>query len=221
MTTTAARPDTAGAVRRRPLAAKRGGAAAGRPPQVTLHGIGPSPAIEQVLRRKLAWLRRYFPRIVGCRVSVEAPPRHRRKGRLYSVRVDVTVPGGELVVARNPSLDQAHEDLLVAIRDAFDAARRELMDYARRRRGQVKARTRLRRGRVTRLETAHGFLETEDGREVYFHRNSVLAGFERLAVGTRIRFAEEAGDEGPQASTVTIVRPRSRRAAARGSAGKR
>lgn len=205
---------------RRPMA-KRAAPATGLPPQITLHGIGPSPALERALRRKLAWLRRYYPRIVGCRVTVEAPHRHRRKGRLYSVRVDVTVPGGELVVARSPSLDQAHEDLLVAVRDAFDAARRELMDYARRRRGQVKARAGMPQGRVTRLEAAHGFLEAEDGRELYFHRNSVLDGFDRLLVGTRVRFAEESGKQGPQASTVAIVRPRSGRAAAHGGSRER
>ncbi len=113
--------------------------AIGLPPQITLHGIGPSPALERTLRRKLAWLRRYYPRIMGCRVTVEAPHRHQRKGRLYDVTVDVTVPGGEIVAGRSSSLDQTHDDLLVAIRDAFDAARRELMDFARRRRGQVKA----------------------------------------------------------------------------------
>ena len=215
-TETRAHATTTTGVRRRSIVAKREGPSKGLPPQITLHGIGPSLAIERALRRKVAWLRRYYPRIMGCRVTVEAPHRHQRKGRLYSVRVDVTVPGGELVVARSPSLHHAHEDLLVAMRDAFDAARRELMDYARRQRGQVKADAGTQRGWVTRLETDHGFLEVEDGRQVYFHRNSVLGGFERLVVGTKVRFAEEVGDEGPQASTVAIAHPRSRPAAASG-----
>lgn len=205
--------------RRRTVVAKREAPTAGLPPQITLHGIGPSPAVERALRRKLAWLRRYYPRIMGCRVTVEDPHRHHRKGRLYSVRVDVTVPGGEVAAARSPSLHHAHEDLLVAIRDAFDAARRELMDYARRQRGQVKAQAAMQRGWVRQLEADHGFLETEDGRDVYFHRNGVLGGFERLVVGTKVRFAEEVGDKGPQASTVAVVRPRSQRAAA--SVGRR
>jgi cold shock CspA family protein/ribosome-associated translation inhibitor RaiA len=179
--------------------------------QVTLHGIDPSPAIERTLRRKAAWMRRYHPRITACRVTVEAPPRHHRHGRLYSVRVEVAVPGGDLTATRNPSLDHTHEDLQVAIRDAFDSVRRELMDQARRERGQVKASVGPQRGTVTRLEADHGFLEAEDGRERYFHRNSVLGAFERLFVGTKVRFAEEAGDKGPQASTVAIVRPHSKR----------
>jgi cold shock CspA family protein len=123
------------------------------------------------------------------------------------VRIDLTVPGKELVVARDPSLHLAHEDVLVAIRDSFDAARRELMDYARLQRGQAKARAGTQEGRVTRLDADHGFLESEDGREIYFHRNSVRQRFERLAVGTKVRFTEERGDRGPQASTVD-VRPR-------------
>ena len=189
----------------------------GPPLQITFHGIGPSPALERTLHRKLSWLRRYHPHIMSCRVTVEAPHRHQRKGRLYSVRVDVTVPGGDLAVTRSPSLDHAHEDLQVAIRDAFDSARRELMDDARRQRHQVKTPVAVQRGRVTRLESDHGFLEAEDGRERYFHRNSVLGGFERLVVGTTVRFAEEVGDEGPQASTVAIVHPRKARSQGSGA----
>jgi cold shock CspA family protein/ribosome-associated translation inhibitor RaiA len=183
------------------------------PPQVTLRGMGPSAALERAIARKLAWLQRFYPRITGCHVTLEAPHRHRRKGRLYHVRIDLTVPGDALVVARHPSLHAAHEDALVAIADAFDAVRRELMDYARRQRGQVKARVGPQTGRVTRLARDHGFLEGEDGKEVYFHRHAVLQGFDRLVVGSRVRYAEERGDKGPQASTVDILRSRYRASA--------
>jgi ribosome-associated translation inhibitor RaiA len=120
------------------------------PLQIMLHGIGSSPAIERTLRRKLSWLRRYDPRILGCRVTVEVPHRHRRQGRLYSVRIEVTVPGGAVSATRNPPLDHAHEDLRVAIHDAFDSVRRELMDDARRQRGQVKTHVGLQGGTVGR-----------------------------------------------------------------------
>jgi cold shock CspA family protein len=182
----------------------------GLPPQITLRGMGPSVALERAIARKLAWLQRFYPRITGCHVTVEAPHRHRRKGRLYHVSIDLTVPGEALVVARNPSLHAAHEDALVAVADAFNAVRRELMDYARRQRGQVKARVGPQIGRVTRLARDHGFLEGEDGQEVYFHRHAVLQGFDRLVVGTRVRYAEEKGDKGPQASTVSVLRSRDR-----------
>jgi cold shock CspA family protein len=100
------------------------------------------------------------------------------------------------------------EDLYVAIRDAFDAARRRLEDYAGRQRGAVKSHEERHRARVSRLfpEEGYGFLATPDGREIYFHRHSVLhPGFDRLAIGTEVRFVEESGEKGPQASTVAIA----------------
>jgi ribosome-associated translation inhibitor RaiA len=96
-------------------------------------------AIVGIVRRKSAGLEKYFPRMMGCRVVIEAPHRRHRKGNLFHVRVDATVPGKELVVRRDPSQHGSHADVRVAIRDAFDATRREVMDEARRRRGQVKA----------------------------------------------------------------------------------
>jgi sigma 54 modulation/S30EA-like ribosomal protein len=96
--------------------------------QITLHGIGAHPVVERVLRRQLAWLRRCHPYLTGCRVTVEAPHRHHRQGCLYRVRVEVTTPGRDRTAIHIPSLDHAHEDLRAAIRDAFESARRELMN---------------------------------------------------------------------------------------------
>jgi cold shock CspA family protein/ribosome-associated translation inhibitor RaiA len=172
------------------------------PLQITARDVSLSEAAEGDIRAKAANLDTYYDGIMSCRVVVEGPVRHHRKGP-YTVRVDLTVPGAELVVDR-----QADEDLYVAIRDAFDAARRRLEDYARRQRGDVKLHETSPRARVCRLfpEEDYGFLETPDGREIYFHRNSVLhPGFERLEIGTEVRFAEETGDHGPQASTVAIL----------------
>lgn len=95
----------------------------------------------------------------------------------------------------------------MAIRDAFDAARRQLEDHARRHRRQVKVHAAAPRGRIARLDYGKdcGFIETPDGREIYFHRNSLLnADFARLEVGDVVRFHEEAGEQGPQASTVHV-----------------
>jgi len=167
-----------------------------------------SEAIESQIREKAGTLERFYEKITNCRVIVEAPHRRHHKGKLYHVRVDIAVPGGELVVKREPSQHASHEDIYVAIRDAFEAARRELQDYARRRRGQVKVRENSSTARVTKLfpDKGYGFLETPDGRELYFHRNSVLEpGFEKINLGTEVRFAEEQGEEGPQASTVRIA----------------
>jgi cold shock CspA family protein len=172
------------------------------PLQITARDISLSEAAEADIHAKAANLDTYYDGIMSCRVVVEGPVRHHRKGP-FTVRIDLTVPGAELVVDRH-----ADADLYVAIRDAFDAARRRLEDYARRQRGDVKSHEETPRARVSRLfpEEDYGFLETSDGQEIYFHRRSVLhPGFDRLAIGTEVRFVEEAGEKGPQASTVAIA----------------
>lgn len=171
-----------------------------------------SPAIEANLREKAAKLEDFCEKIMGCRVLVEAPHRHHHKGKLYHVRIDLTLPGGEIVINREPSRHASHKDVYVAIRDAFAAARRKLQDFARRRRGVVKIHRPPPEGRVAKIcsDKGFGFLETPDGREIYFHENSVLEpGFARLEVGTEVTFAEEQGIEGPQASTVKFSARRS------------
>ena len=172
------------------------------PLQITARDLSLSEAAEDEIRAKAANLDTYYDGIMGCRVVVEGPGRHHRKGP-FRVRIDLSVPGAELVVDRH-----ADVDLYVAIRDAFDAARRRLEDYARRQRGDVKSHEESPRAQVSRLfpEEDYGFLETPDGREIYFHRHSVLhPGFDRLAIGTEVRFVEEPGEKGPQASTVAIA----------------
>jgi ribosomal subunit interface protein len=108
------------------------------PVQITFRDMSPSEALEANVREKAQKLDRFYDRIMGCRVVVEAHHKHHHKGNLYHVRIDLTVPGQELVVSREPVEDHSHEDVYVAVRDAFDAARRQLEDYARRRRHQVK-----------------------------------------------------------------------------------
>lgn len=175
------------------------------PLQVRFHATPPSKAVESDIREKANKLDTFYDRIMGCRVIVEAPHRRRHKGKHYHVRIDVTVPGGELVVNREPSKHSEYEDVYVAIRDAFDAARRQLQNYAKRQRKEVKTHEIIPHARVGKLfpEKGYGFLELPDGREIYFHKNSVLeAAFDRMEVGMEVHFAEEQGEKGPQASTV-------------------
>lgn len=182
------------------------------PLQVTFRNMPPSKAVEAAIREKAAKLELFYGRLMSCRVVVESPHRHHHKGKLYHLRIDMTVPGGELVVNREPDKRASHKDIYVAIRDAFGAARRKLQDYARRRRGVVKVHQATRHARVSKLfpEEEFGFLETPDGREIYFHRNSVLEpGFGHIEVGAEVYFAEEEGEKGPQASTVKLVGKRS------------
>lgn len=179
-----------------------------QPIQIAFRNLKRSPAIEAKVLERAEKLDDYCERIMSCRVVVEAQHKHRRHGNHYHVRVDVTVPGEELVANREPDEHHSYADVYVAIRDAFDAIRRQLEDYARRRRSQVKSHELPPHGRVADLYPAedYGRIETPDGRLIYFHRNSVVdADFDKLRIGTEVRFSEESGERGPQASTVHVV----------------
>jgi cold shock CspA family protein/ribosome-associated translation inhibitor RaiA len=168
----------------------------------------PSPAVKARIREKVAKLEHFDNRIVGCKVVVEAPHRHHYKGKLYNVRIDLSVPGKDIFIGHTGPQNHAHEDINVAIRDAFNAAGRLLEDHARRMRGDVKSHMAPVHGKVLRLGEDYGFAQTQDGQEVYFHRNSVVDdAFDRLKIGSEVRLviAESEGVEGAQASTVTPI----------------
>lgn len=176
-------------------------------PQITFRNLPASEAIEAKVVDHVLQLDDFYKHIMGCRVVIEVPHRH-HQGNLYHVRIDLTVPGTELVVKRDPPEHQAHEDIDVAIRDAFDAAERELKSYAQRQRGEVKTHEIPSHGRIVSLfpDEGYGFIEAADGYEVYFHPNSLLnADFGQLEVGQEVRFSEESGDQGPQASSVQLI----------------
>jgi ribosomal subunit interface protein len=99
------------------------------PLQISLRGLQHTQAIDESIREKAAKLDRFYPHIMSCRVVLEMNG-HKRHGRQIAVRIDLTVPGGEIAVTH-----EHDEDLPVALRDAFDAAKRRLEDYARTQRG--------------------------------------------------------------------------------------
>lgn len=104
------------------------------PLEIVFHNMDPSPAVEEEIRRRAKKLERFAEDIVSCRVAVEAPHKHHRHGRLFHVSIDLRLPGREIVVNRDPAQHHAHEDVYVALRDAFDAARRRLQDTVRKHR---------------------------------------------------------------------------------------
>jgi cold shock CspA family protein/ribosome-associated translation inhibitor RaiA len=196
------------------------------PLQITFRNLTPSATIEEWVRTEADKLDSFYNRVMGCRVAIEVPHRHHRKGSPYHIRIDLTVPGEEIVVKREPSLSHGarqlgeteikkrlevktpHKNLRAAINDAFKAAGRRLQDYARRQRGDVKSHPPLQVARVGKIlqDQGYGFLTSDDGRGIYFHKNSVLNGaFSQLKVGTRVSFVEELGEKGPQASTVRTI----------------
>jgi cold shock CspA family protein len=168
----------------------------------------PREPVEAEVRKRAEKLERFHAGIINCRVVVEAPHRRRREGNIYMVKIDLAVPNRTIVVDREHRKRREHEDVFVAIRDAFDAAGRRLEEHARLERGDVKAHQSEPRGVVSRLfpGEGYGFIEEFGGREIYFHRHSVLDGFDELEVGAEVRFEEEEGEKGPQASTVKILR---------------
>lgn len=178
------------------------------PVDIVFRDLPSSDAVTRAARKWVDKLERYYDRITRCEVLIETPHKHQRTGRQFHVRIRITVPGGEIVVSHDPGPGGAHEDVYVALRDAFHAATRQLEDHVQKLRREVKAHAASsQHGRVIYLdaEGAWGWLESGDGRRIYFHRNSVLGGADHVAVGDEVRFAEEAGREGPQASTVEPI----------------
>jgi ribosome-associated translation inhibitor RaiA len=177
------------------------------PLQITYRNMESSPAIDTAIRRHARRLDAVYPRIMSCRVLVEAPHRRHRRGQLYRVRIDIKVPGAELVVGRSPDKCEQHQDFYVALRDAFRAARRELTVHSEKRRRAVKRHRQPGRGIVTKIlwGEGYGFLRAREGHSVYFHENSVFGGLEQVDVGAIVKFEEELGEHGPQATIVKRV----------------
>jgi cold shock CspA family protein/ribosome-associated translation inhibitor RaiA len=179
-----------------------------QPLEITFRDIPHSAAVEAKIREKAAKLDEFYEHIMACHVVIDAPHGHHHQGNLFHVRIDLTVPNGEIVINRDPKEHHAHEDAYVAIRDAFNAARRKLQDFARKQRGDVKTHETPPHGTISEIIPSQDFgkIRTSDGREVYFHRNSFLDGdFDALDIGDKVRLAEEAGEKGPQASTVHLI----------------
>ena len=171
------------------------------PLEITVRDMPRSPALEARIREKAAGLEEFHPRIIRCHVTVEESGKHQHQGRRFAVHIDVRVPGREIAVTH-----EHHEDVFVALRDAFDAAKRQLEEVVREKRGDVKVHEVPQHGSIARLSTEEGlgFIETSDGRELYFSReNVVYPAFEDLEPGMPVQFIEELAGEGPQAKRVS------------------
>lgn len=174
--------------------------------QVSWKHLDPSEFIQRRIEREVAGLERMFGRITSCKVVVEGASHHQHKGGLYALRARLILPGGqEISATRNPSQDHAHEDAYVTIRDVFQALKRQLRERVRERREESQHPDTQPHGFVSELfvDKGYGYLRADDGRQIYFHKNAVLDNdFERLGPGVEGHFAEEEGDNGPQASTL-------------------
>ena len=180
------------------------------PLQIRFHGLDSSPLLSTMIEDRVASLEHVYQHITDCNVTIEQGHHRHRKGNTLRVTIELRVPGSEIVVSRENAKDLAHDDPLIVLRDAFDAARRKLQDYSRRMRGDVKTHENsYQDGKVARVFPldGYGFIESVDHREIYFHENSVITGeFEDLKEGSRVRFVEELGEQRPQASTVHAIK---------------
>ena len=177
------------------------------PLQISWRNLDKSPSLEAAVRKHARKLERYFQPINSCRVMIEKPHDQHHQGNLFHLRLDIRVPDKEIVVDRSGDHNHQHEDIYIALHDAFDAAARQLQDYNAIRQGQTKRHDILQNATVTKhfKSEGFGFLSTADGREVYFDRYALQDdSFDSLEVGSAVSFVEEQGDKGPQAKKVVL-----------------
>lgn len=176
------------------------------PLQITIRDIPSSDALEAHIRDKVEKLENFSDRIVSCHVVVEMPHKHHHQGKEFNVRINIGVPGSDIVVNRDH-----HQDPYVALRDAFDAAKRQLEDHARRMQLKTKTHVADQIGYIARIfhEEGYGFIRGQDGVERYFHRDNVIdPSFDRMQEGDEVKFVEELGGElgaeSPQAKRISV-----------------
>jgi cold shock CspA family protein len=179
------------------------------PVQIDFQGMAASASVRDSIMKHVNQLEERFGRITAGRVAVKGPGGHHHKGGLYEITIRLALPEGrEVIVDHTAQNDERYSDLNFSINDTFKRARRQLQDQVRKLQGQVKHHEGAPVGTVVELDPLgqFGFIETDDGREIYFHCNSVLGGeFPQLTVNSRVTYAEEMGEKGPQASTVRLV----------------
>jgi cold shock CspA family protein/ribosome-associated translation inhibitor RaiA len=180
------------------------------PLELSFRGLENTEDREDLVREKVAKLEQVCDTITSCRVAVETAQESQQTGNALRMRVEVRVPRhNEIVVTQKLDSDQAADPFPRLVRDTFEAVQRKLREVTERQRGEVKPGATVDElAIVSKLFEGrdYGFLETMDRREIFFHRNAVLNNdFDRLTVGTGVRFVEEEGEKGPQASTVLIV----------------
>jgi cold shock CspA family protein/ribosome-associated translation inhibitor RaiA len=178
------------------------------PLELSFRQVRKSDQLEELIRERAAKLDKFHSRMTSCRVAVEKPHVHQRSGSPYRVRIEVRVPPGhDLVVEERPKEHGMHDSLERVLIDAFQAMERQLKELAERQRMEVKHHD-VPIAFVVRLfrDNGYGFLKTPEGREIYFQRAATLGhDWQRLEIGTQVRFDETMGEMGPQATTVQII----------------
>lgn len=183
-----------------------------RPLEIAFHNMQPSESLEAMIRDQVERLDTRHARLIGCRVSVEALHRQHQTGNLYECHITLSLPGRDLAVSRGPhkpKINRANPDVRASVREAFEAAERQLLEHKRQDRSDMATPSgSALAGQITLIEPGadHGFILNSVGTQLYFHRDSVTNGrFEELAQGQLVHYVEEAGDAGPVATKVRVA----------------
>lgn len=179
------------------------------PFQITFLDFPESDAIWLAVQKRIEKLEHFYNQIIRCEVVISCPHRHRHTARLYNVQIHVIMAGEDVIVNRHPPKDESHRDVYISIRDAFNAAERILQDKVRIVRHKVKFHEKIAEdGKISKIfpDEGFGFLVTLDGREFYFGENSITnEAFTELKVGQKVKFLEEAGEKGPQVTSMAVT----------------
>jgi len=178
-------------------------------PIISYHNVDPSPAVNTVVHRRIKALELRDDRITGCDVTLEAPQKRKRHGRVFKVRLNLHLPGPDLSIARETAQGSAQDDLVLAVNRAFSAAEKALKKRKKKLDGiEVKHHPPVLHGEITELEPelGYGWVQADDGRKVYFQRDGMTSNdWQRLHKGIRLRFREMQGEKGAFAASVTIA----------------
>ncbi len=162
-----------------------------RPLEIAFHNMSSSESLETMIREHVERLDKRHNHLIGCRVSVEALHRQHQTGNVYECHITLSLAGRDIAVSRGPhkpKINRAHPDVRASIREAFEAAERQLIEHKRQGRADTTAPSgSALAGQVTLIEPGadHGFLLNSTGTQLYFHRDSVTNGrFEDLEAGT-------------------------------------
>ncbi len=183
------------------------------PPEIAFRGLEPTDSLKALILEGIEKLEKIYPNLISCRTVVTDDTPGRHSGHAYRVRLEVGIPKHTVIVDKRDPESVEHKDVTQAIREAFSVARKRLLEMKERQSGEVKTHDLPPHGRITRLlmddtGVRYGFLESREGRQVYFHEKALVdLDYDDLEVGDEVRYAEAEGDEGPQASTVARLDP--------------
>ncbi|TVP58997.1 MAG: HPF/RaiA family ribosome-associated protein [Gemmatimonadales bacterium] len=185
------------------------------PPEIAFRGVEPTDSLKELILDGIDGLEKVYPRLVSCRTMIADDTPDRRTGNSYRVRLEIGIPGKSLVVDESPTGGGDPRPLGQTVKDAFKTGSKLLKkEKEMQRGGMTKSQDLPPHGRVVRLliddeGVRYGFLESREGRQIYFHEQALVdLDYDDLEIGSEVRYAAAEGDEGPQASTVAALDPR-------------